>query len=122
MNMELKFTLILKNNTSNEVTINNLIGDVTINSIIFKDVEFDLPSGEYEYLLFLNYRTNVQFNFETDLINSTVIVDNKEIPIRLLRPMIGLLKIDGGKVENIEYNPQIEEINYKQNYNVYFYK
>lgn len=120
--MELKFTLILKNNTSNEVTINNLIGDVTINSIIFKDVEFDLPSGEYEYLLFLNYRANVQFNFETDLINSTVIVDNKEIPIRLLRPMIGLLKIEGGKVENIEYNPQIEEINYKQNYNVYFYK
>lgn len=120
--MELKFTLILKNNTSNEVTINNLIGDVTINSIIFKDVEFDLSSGEYEYLLFLNYRTDVQFNFGTDLINSTVIVENKEIPIKLLRPMIGLMKIEGEKVENIEYNPTINNINYKQNYNIYFYE
>ena len=121
--MELKFTLILKNNTSNEVTIfNNLIGDVTINSIIFKDVEFDLPSGEYEYLLFLNYKTGVQFNFETDLINSTVIIENNEIPIKLLRPMIGLMRIKGEKVENIEYNPTINNINYNQNYNIYFYE
>lgn len=120
--MELQFTFIAKNNTSNEVTINNIIGDVTINSIIFKNIEFDLPSGEYEYLLFLNYRTDVEFNFETDLINSTVTIENNEIPIKLLRPMIGLMRIEGEKAENIEYNPTINNINYKQNYNIYFYE
>lgn len=121
--MELNFTLILKNNTSNIVTItDNLVGDVTFSSIIFKNVEFDLPNGEYEYLLFINYRTDVKYNFDTNLIDSTVIVENKEIPIKLLRPLIGLLKIEGEKVENIEYNPTINNINYKQNYNIYFYE
>lgn len=121
--MLLKFTIILKNNSSNQITVlDNLLGNVTNDSIIFNDIELDLLSGEYTALLFLNYRSDVTYNFNIELIKTEVVVNNDVIPIRLLRPIIQLLKVEGEDIKNITYNPQIKDINYTQNYNVYFYK
>lgn len=121
--MLLKFTIILKNNSSNQITVlDNLLGNVTNDSIIFNDIELNLLSGEYTALLFLNYRSDVTYNFNIELMKTEVVVNNDVIPIRLLRPIIQLLKVEGEDIKNITYNPQIKDINYTQNYNVYFYK
>ena len=111
--MLLKFTLILKNNTSNEVTIyDNLHGEMTLSKVTFDNIIIDSEDGEYTYLLFLNYRDDVEYIFYNNIIDSVVKIKNNYIPIKNLRPMIGILKIDNNKIENSVYENQ---------YNLFFY-
>lgn len=112
--MLLKFTLILKNNTSNEVSIyNNLYGEMSYTQINFEDVFFDSEDGEYTYLLFLNYRKDVDYNLKSDIAESDVVIGDNIFPIKMLNPIIGLLKIENNKIKNNIYNNE---------YNLFFYK
>lgn len=111
--MLLNFTLILKNNTSNEVKVyNNLSGKMTLTKVSFDKIIIDEPDGEYEYLLFLNYRDDVDYIFYSKLLDSVVKIKNTYIPIKNLRPLIGMLKIVNNKIENSIY---------EDSYNLFFY-
>lgn len=122
--MLLKFTIILKNNSNNQFKIlNNVEGDVYEGSILFKNIDLDVISGEYTALIFLNYREDVEYELNNEVLNSKVIVEGNIFSIKLLRPIIQMIDVQGKEVKNVSYTPPYKEELYKNNdLKIMFYK
>lgn len=96
-----KYDLLLQNNASKEHFIYSGLTDESQNRLYFKfDVVPDCPDGEYTYVLVLNNRDDVIYEFKTPLLSTILLVEGEEIVLRDLQPETGLLIIGDGKPIN----------------------
>ena len=101
-----KLDLILQNNSDKRVWIFSGLTDVSTSNqyVQFDNFEMpeDAPDGEYTYLLLQNYYSgSVEYKTAANIYDTIVVADGKEIEIKMLRPVGGLLRVGAEKQANI---------------------
>lgn len=96
-----KYDLIIQNSASKE---NFLYSGLTDNSgshlyFQFTNLDLDVPDGEYTYCLLRNDRDDVVYDFTTPILDSMVHADGKDVMLRDLQPITGLLRV-GDAIQN----------------------
>lgn len=102
MENSIKWDLILQNNGSKtEYAITGLTDSGTTSLFYeFKDLELDIPDGEYTYALIFNGRDDVEYEFSDVLLNTIVKTGEGNVKLKDLEPIMGLLIINPEAREN----------------------
>lgn len=108
------FTLILRNNATNESRVYDGLKNVSSSKLYleFKDFVTDLPDGEYTYAAFINDRDDTEVDVRPDVVDSVVTADGKEVEVRYLHPRVGLLRIGTPKGDDTHYENKKNDIYY----------
>lgn len=112
----MNFDIILVNNASKEVKILQKCTNVSDNILYleFENIDLNLPDGEYTYAVIYNNRDDVSYDIKNEVLASMVITSEGDVPLRLLRPLTGLLTIKNGDNKNpLFYNPNKTVFYYK---------
>lgn len=119
----MKFDIIFMNNASKKVKILQKQENVSDGKdcLIFENVKLDLPDGEYTYAAICNERIDVRYDVKNDLLETIVMTDEGNVPLRVLRPFTGLLMVENKNKKTLFYNPTIEDGVYTQNLNIFYY-
>ena len=99
-----KYDLLLQNNASKEFFIYSGLTDTGDNHLYYRfDTEIDVPEGEYTYVVLINNRDDVEYDFNTPILDTILHTGAGDVLLRDLQPSTGLLQIgDGAPVyENI---------------------
>ena len=89
----MNYDLILENNASKEFFLFSGLTDSGTNLYHQFEVDLDLADGEYTYVLLLNNRDDVEYEFKYPILQSIVTADGKSFELKDLRPEIGLMRI-----------------------------
>ena len=121
--MKMKFDIIFMNNASKKVKILQKQENVSEDKdyLCFENVELDLPDGEYTYAVICNERIDVRYDVKNDLLETIVMTDEGNVPLRVLRPFTGLLMAKNEKKKTLFYNPTREDGVYTQNLTIFYY-
>lgn len=121
--MKMKFDIIFMNNASKKVKILQKQENVSDGKdcLRFENVELYLPDGEYTYAVICNERIDVRYDVKNDLLETIVMTDEGNVPLRVLRPFTGLLMVENKNKKTLFYNPTIEDGVYTQNLNIFYY-
>ena len=121
--MKMKFDIIFMNNASKKVKILQKQENVSDGKdcLIFENVELDLPDGEYTYAAICNERIDVRYDGKNDLLETVVMTDDGNVPLRVLRPFTGLLMVKNEDKKTLFYNPKKEDGVYTQNLTIFYY-
>lgn len=121
--MKMKFDIIFVNNASKKVKILQKQENVSEDKdyLCFENVELDLPDGEYTYAVINNERIDVRYDVKNDLLETVVLTDEGNVPLRVLRPFTGLLMVKNEGKKTLFYNPKKEDGVYTQNLTIFYY-
>ena len=121
--MNMKFDIIFMNNASKKVKILQKQENVSDGKdcLLFENVELDLPDGEYTYAAIFNTRDDVRYDVKNDLLETIVMTDEGNVPLRVLRPFTGLLMVKNEDKKTLFYNPKREDGVYTQNLTIFYY-
>lgn len=119
----MKFDIIFMNNASKKVKILQKQENVSEDKdyLCFKNVKLDLPDGEYTYAAIFNARDDVRYDVKNDLLETVVLTYYGNIPLKVLRPLTGLLKVKNEGKKTLFYNPKKEYRVYAQNLTIFYY-
>ena len=89
------YTLILRNNATNEVSVYDGLQNVGNARLYleFQDVELDVPDGEYTYAAFDNDRDDITYDFKSNILDSVIHTDDGDVELRDINPRVGLMRI-----------------------------
>ena len=123
MKMNVKFDIIFMNNASKKVKILQKQENVSEDKdyLCFENVELDLPDGEYTYAVICNERIDVRYDVKNDLLETVVLTDEGNVPLKVLRPFTGLLLVKNENKKTLFYNPKREDGVYTQNLTIFYY-
>lgn len=123
MEMKMKFDIIFVNNASKKVKILQKQENVSEDNdcLRFENVELDLPDGEYTYAAIFNARDGVRYDVKNDLLETVVMTDGWNVPLKVLRPLTGLLMVKNENKKTLFYNPKKEYRVYAQNLTIFYY-
>ena len=123
MEMNMKFDIIFMNNASKKVKILQKQENVSEDKdyLCFENVELDLPDGEYTYAAIYNDRDDVRYDVKNDLLETVVMTDEGNVPLKVLRPLMGLLMVKNENKKTLFYNPTREDGVYAQNLTIFYY-
>ena len=121
--MKMNFDIIFVNNASKKVKILQKQENVSEDKdcLRFENVELDLPDGEYTYAVICNERIDVRYDVKNDLLETIVITNKGNVPLRVLRPFTGLLMVKNEGKKTLFYNPTREDGVYTQNLTIFYY-
>lgn len=121
--MKMSFDIIFVNNASKKVKILQKQENVSEDKdyLSFENVELDLPDGEYTYAAIYNSRDDVRYNVKNDLLETIVLTDEGNVPLKVLRPLIGLLMVKNEEKKTLFYNPTRDNGVYTQNLTIFYY-
>lgn len=121
--MNVKFDIIFMNNASKKVKILQKQENVSQDKdyLLFENVELDLPDGEYTYAAICNERIDVRYDVKNDLLETIVMTDEGNVPLKILRPFTGLLMVKNENKKTLFYNPKREDGVYTQNLTIFYY-
>lgn len=121
--MKMNFDIIFVNNASKKVKILQKQENVSEDKdyLSFENVELDLPDGEYTYAAIYNSRDDVRYNVKNDLLETIVMTDEGNVPLKVLRPLMGLLMVKNEEKKTLFYNPTRENGVYTQNLTIFYY-
>ena len=121
--MKMKFDIIFMNNASKKVKILQKQENVSEDQdcLRFENVELDLPDGEYTYAVICNERIDVRYDVKNDLLETIVMTNKGNIPLRVLRPFTGLLMVKNENKKTLFYNPTRKDGVYTQNLTIFYY-
>lgn len=110
------FDLIIQNNSSRETFIYSGLTNVSGNHLYleFDDLEMDVPSGEYTYVVIPNNGSGITYTTTVPILDTVASDGENEIKLRYLHPRIGLLRV--GEIED----DNIFEENEKNNEFIYY--
>ena len=119
----MKFDIIFMNNASKKVKILQKQENVSEDKdyLCFENVALDLPDGEYTYAVICNERIDVRYDVKNDLLETVVMTDEGNVPLRVLRPFTGLLMVKNEGKKTLFYNPKKEDGVYTQNLTIFYY-
>lgn len=121
--MKMKFDIIFMNNASKKVKIlqkqENMSEDK--DCLRFENVKLNLPDGEYTYAVICNERIDVRYDVKNDLLETVVMTDEGNVPLKVLRPFTGLLMVKNQNKKTLFYNPTREDGVYTQNLTIFYY-
>ena len=123
MKMNMNFDIIFVNNASKKVKILQKQENVSEDKdyLCFENVELDLPDGEYTYAAIYNARDDVRYDVKNDLLETVVLTDEGNVPLKVLRPLTGLLMVKNEGKKTLFYNPKKEDGVYAQNLTIFYY-
>lgn len=123
MEMKMNFDIIFVNNASKKVKILQKQENVSEDNdyLCFENVELDLPDGEYTYAAIYNARDDVRYDVKNDLLETIVMTDEGNVPLKVLRPLTGLLMVKNENKKTLFYNPKKEDGVYAQNLTIFYY-
>lgn len=121
--MKMNFDIIFVNNASKKVKILQKQENVSEDKdyLSFENVELDLPDGEYTYAAIYNSRDDVRYNVKNDLLETIVMTDEGNVPLKVLRPLMGLLMVKNEEKKTLFYNPIRDNGVYTQNLTIFYY-
>lgn len=121
--MKMNFDIIFVNNASKKVKILQKQENVSEDKdyLCFENVELDLPDGEYTYAAIYNARDDVRYDVKNDLLETVVLTDEGNVPLKVLRPLMGLLMVKNENKKTLFYNPKKEDGVYAQNLTIFYY-
>ena len=121
--MKMKFDIIFINNASKKVKILQKQENVSDGKdcLRFENVELDLPDGEYTYAVICNERIDVRYDVKNDLLETVVMTNKGNVPLKVLRPFTGLLMVKNEGKKTLFYNPTREDGVYTQNLTIFYY-
>ena len=121
--MNMNFDIIFMNNASKKVKILQKQENVSEDKdyLLFENVELDLPDGEYTYAAIYNARDDVRYDVKNDLLETIVMTDEGNVPLKVLRPFTGLLMVKNEGKKTLFYNPTREDGVYEQNLTIFYY-
>ena len=121
--MKMSFDIIFVNNASKKVKILQKQENVSEDKdyLSFENVELDLPDGEYTYAAIYNSRDDVRYNVKNDLLETIVMTDEGNVPLKVLRPLMGLLMVKNEEKKTLFYNPTRDNGVYTQNLTIFYY-
>lgn len=121
--MKMNFDIIFVNNASKKVKILQKQENVSKDKdyLCFENVELDLPDGEYTYAAIYNARDDVRYDVKNDLLETVVMTDEGNVPLKVLRPLMGLLMVKNENKKTLFYNPKREDGVYAQNLTIFYY-
>ena len=121
--MNVKFDIIFMNNASKKVKILQKQENVSEDKdcLRFENVKLNLPDGEYTYAVICNERIDVRYDVKNDLLETVVMTDEGNVPLRVLRPFTGLLMVKNEDKKTLFYNPTREDGVYAQNLTIFYY-
>lgn len=121
--MKMNFDIIFVNNASKKVKILQKQENVSEDKdyLCFENVELDLPDGEYTYAAIYNARDDVRYDVKNDLLETIVLTDEGNVPLKVLRPLMGLLMVKNENKKTLFYNPKKEDGVYAQNLTIFYY-
>ena len=121
--MMMNFDIIFVNNASKKVKILQKQENVSEDKdyLCFENVELDLPDGEYTYAAIYNARDDVRYDVKNDLLETIVLTDEGNVPLKVLRPLMGLLMVKNEGKKTLFYNPKKEDGVYAQNLTIFYY-
>lgn len=121
--MKMKFDIIFMNNASKKVKILQKQENVSEDEdcLRFENVELDLPDGEYTYAVIWNERIDVRYDVKNDLLETVVMTNKGNVPLKVLRPFTGLLMVKNEGKKTLFYNPTREDGVYTQNLTIFYY-
>ena len=121
--MKMKFDIIFMNNASKKVKILQKQENVSEDKdcLRFENVKLDLPDGEYTYAVICNERIDVRYDVKNDLLETIVLTDEGNVPLKVLRPFTGLLMVKNENKKTLFYNPKKEDGVYAQNLTIFYY-
>ena len=121
--MKMKFDIIFVNNASKKVKILQKQENVSEDKdyLCFENVELGLPDGEYTYAAICNERIDVRYDVKNDLLETIVLTDEGNVPLKVLRPFTGLLMVKNENKKTLFYNPKREDGVYTQNLTIFYY-
>ena len=121
--MNMKFDIIFMNNASKKVKILQKQENVSDGKdcLLFENVKLNLPDGEYTYAVICNERIDVRYDVKNDLLETVVMTDEGNVPLKVLRPFTGLLMVKNENKKTLFYNPTREDGVYAQNLTIFYY-
>lgn len=121
--MKMKFDIIFMNNASKKVKILQKQENVSEDQdcLRFENVELDLPDGEYTYAAIWNARDDVRYDVKNDLLETVVMTNVGNVPLKVLRPLTGLLMVKNENKKTLFYNPKRKDGVYTQNLTIFYY-
>ena len=121
--MKMKFDIIFMNNASKKVKILQKQENVSEDKdcLRFENVELDLPDGEYTYAAIFNARDYVRYDVKNNLLETIVMTGEWNIPLKVLRPLTGLLMVKNENKKTLFYNPTRKDGVYTQNLTIFYY-
>lgn len=121
--MKMNFDIIFVNNASKKVKILQKQENVSEDKdyLSFENVELDLPDGEYTYAAIYNSRDDVRYDVKNDLLETIVMTDEGNVPLKVLRPLMGLLMVKNEEKKTLFYNPTRDNGVYTQNLTIFYY-
>ena len=121
--MKMNFDIIFVNNASKKVKILQKQENVSEDKdyLCFENVELDLPDGEYTYAAIYNARDDVRYDVKNDLLETVVMTNEGNVPLKVLRPFMGLLMVKNENKKTLFYNPKREDGVYAQNLTIFYY-
>ena len=121
--MMMNFDIIFVNNASKKVKILQKQENVSEDKdyLCFENVELDLPDGEYTYAAIYNARDDVRYDVKNDLLETVVMTGEGNVPLKVLRPLTGLLMVKNENKKTLFYNPTREDGVYAQNLTIFYY-
>ena len=121
--MKMNLDIIFVNNASKKVKILQKQENVSEDKdyLCFENVELDLPDGEYTYAVICNERIDVRYDVKNDLLETIVMTDEGNVPLKVLRPFTGLLMVKNEGKKTLFYNPKKEDGVYAQNLTIFYY-
>lgn len=121
--MKMNFDIIFVNNASKKVKILQKQENVSEDKdyLCFENVELDLPDGEYTYAAIYNARDDVRYDVKNDLLETIVLTNEGNVPLKVLRPLMGLLMVKNENKKTLFYNPKKEDGVYAQNLTIFYY-
>ena len=121
--MKMNFDIIFVNNASKKVKILQKQENVSEDKdyLCFENVELDLPDGEYTYAVICNERIDVRYDVKNDLLETVVMTGEGNVPLKVLRPLMGLLMVKNENKKTLFYNPKREDGVYAQNLTIFYY-
>ena len=123
MEMKMKFDIIFVNNASKKVKILQSQENVSEDQecLRFENVKLDLPDGEYTYAVICNVRDDVRYDVKNDLLETIVSTNDGNVPLKVLRPLTGLLMAKNENKKTLFYNPIRRDGVYTQNLTIFYY-
>lgn len=121
--MKMNFDIIFVNNASKKVKILQKQENVSEDKdyLCFENVVLDLPDGEYTYAAIYNARDDVRYDVKNDLLETVVMTNEGNVPLKVLRPLMGLLMAKNENKKTLFYNPKKEDGVYAQNLTIFYY-
>lgn len=121
--MKMKFDIIFMNNASKKVKILQKQENVSKDQdyLRFENVHLDLPDGEYTYAAIWNARDDVRYDVKNDLLETVVMTNVGNVPLKFLRPLTGLLMAKNENKKTLFYNPKRKDGVYTQNLTIFYY-